>query len=250
MKMSRQLTKQRIPLRQEDLRNGLIQIFLFERWTEFLAQYSGSYGVRPRPGWDGGGGQSGLWEWMTGNHRSLAKLPGTTEFHHLPILPIVYISYLNSKSFAYDPSSWKHSKMRMCHYMPAIVLFKVLYYKIKNVFLFFVCLFLYYLCEKCYKPIISSVAQSCPTLCDPMDCSIPGLSVHHQLLEFTQTHVYWVGDAIQPSHPLSSPSPPAFNLSQHQDFFKWVSSSYQVAKILEFQLQHQSFQWIFRTDFL
>ena len=63
---------------------------------------------------------------------------------------------------------------------------------------------------------VSSVAQSCPTLCNPMDCSTPGLPVRHQLLEFTQTHVHWVGDAIQPSHPLSSPSPPAFNPSQHQ----------------------------------
>ena len=94
----------------------------------------------------------------------------------------------------------------------------------------------------------SSVAQSCPTLFDPMDCNTPGLPVHHQLLEFTQTHVHWVGDAIQPSHPQSSPSPPAFSLSQHQGLFQWVSSSHQVAKVLEFQLQHQSFQWIFRTD--
>ena len=68
--------------------------------------------------------------------------------------------------------------------------------------------------------------------------------------EFIQTHVHWVGDAIQPSHPLLSPSPPTFNLSQHQGLFKWVSSSHQVAKVLELQLQHQSFQWIFRTDFL
>ena len=83
-----------------------------------------------------------------------------------------------------------------------------------------------------------------------MDCSMPGLPVHHQLPEFTQTHVHWIGDAIQPSHPLSSPSPPAFNLSQHQDLFQWVSSSHQVAKVLEFQLQHQSFQWLVRTDFL
>ena len=96
----------------------------------------------------------------------------------------------------------------------------------------------------------SSVAQSCLTICDPMDCSMPGLPVHHQLLEFTQTHVHWVGDAIQLSHPLLSPSPPAFNLSQHQGHLKWVSFSHQVARILEFQLQHQSFQWIFRTDFL
>ena len=91
----------------------------------------------------------------------------------------------------------------------------------------------------------SSVTQSCLTLCDPMDCSTPGLAVHHQLLEFTQTHVHWVGDAIQPFHPLSSPSPPTFNLSQHQRLFKWVSSLHQVAKVLEFKPQHQSFQWIF-----
>ena len=87
-------------------------------------------------------------------------------------------------------------------------------------------------------------------LYDPMDCSRPGLAVHHQLLESTQTHVHWVSDAIQPSHSLLSPSPPAFNLSQHQGLFKWVHSLHQVAKVLEFQLQHQSFQWIFRTDLL
>ena len=85
----------------------------------------------------------------------------------------------------------------------------------------------------------SSVAQSCLTLCNPMNCSTPGLPVHHQLPEPTQTHVHWVSDAIQPSHPLSSPSPPALNLSQHQGLFKWVSSLHQVAKVLEFQLQHQ-----------
>ena len=93
----------------------------------------------------------------------------------------------------------------------------------------------------------SSVAQSCPTLCDPMDCSLP---VHYQLPEFTQTHVHWVGDAIKSSHPLSSPSPLALNLSQHRGLFKWVSSSHQVAKVFEFQPQHQPFQWIFRVDFL
>ena len=94
----------------------------------------------------------------------------------------------------------------------------------------------------------SSVTQSCLTLCNPMNRSMPGLAVHHQLPESTQTHVHWVGDAIQPSHPLSSPSPPALNLSQHQDLFQWVSSLHQVAKVLEFQLQHQSFQWTPRTD--
>ena len=83
-----------------------------------------------------------------------------------------------------------------------------------------------------------------------MDCSTPGLPVHHQLLEFTQTHVHWVGDTIQPSHPLSTSSPPAFNLSQHQDLFKWVSSLHQVTKVLEFQLLHHSYQWTPRTDLL
>ena len=96
----------------------------------------------------------------------------------------------------------------------------------------------------------SSVAQSCLTLCDPMDCSTPGLLVHHQLPEFTQTHVHWIGDAFQPSHPLLSPSPPSLSLSQHQSLFQWVRSSHQVAKVLEIQLQHWSFQWIFRTDLL
>ena len=100
------------------------------------------------------------------------------------------------------------------------------------------------------KPQFSSVAQSCPTLCDPMNHSTPGLPVHHQLLEFTQTHVHWAGDAIQPSHPLPSPSPPAPNPSQHQGLFHWVNSSREVAKVLEFQLQHQSFQWTPRTDLL
>ena len=101
----------------------------------------------------------------------------------------------------------------------------------------------------CFSLQFSSVAQSCPTLCDPMDCSTPGLPVHHQLPEFTQTHVHWVSDTIQPSHPLLSPSPPTFSLSQHESLFKWVSSSPEVAKVLEFQLQHQYFQWTPRTDF-
>ena len=94
-----------------------------------------------------------------------------------------------------------------------------------------------------------SAAEQCPTLCDLIDCSMPGFPVHHQLLELTQTHVHWVGDAIQPSHPLSSPSP-TFNHSQHQGLFQWVSSSHQVAKVLELQLQHLSFQWTFKIDFL
>ena len=97
---------------------------------------------------------------------------------------------------------------------------------------------------------VSSVTQLCPTLCHPVNCSMSGFPVHHQLPELTQTHVHRVGDAIQPSHPLLSPSPPTFNLSQNQGLFQWVSSSHQVAKVLEFQLQYQSFQWVFRTEFL
>ena len=105
--------------------------------------------------------------------------------------------------------------------------------------------------------MFSSVTQLCPTLCNPMDWSTPGYSVHHQLLELAQTHR--VGDAIQPSHPLSSPSPPTFNLSQHQGLFQWVSSLHQVAKVLKFEvLKDYSFSpsneysglISFRTDWL
>ena len=92
-----------------------------------------------------------------------------------------------------------------------------------------------------------SVTQSCPTLCDPMDCSMPGFPVLHHLLQFAQIHVHWVGGTIQPSHPLLSPSP-AFNFSHH--LFQWVSSSHQMAKVLELQLQHQSFQWICKVNFI
>ena len=108
-------------------------------------------------------------------------------------------------------------------------------------------------CSGCSWPTsvqFSSVAQSCLTLCDSMNCSMAGLPVHHQFPECTQTHAHRVSDAIQPSHPLSSPSPPALNPSQHQDLFQWVNSSHEVAKVLEFQLQHQSFQWTPRTDLL
>ena len=93
----------------------------------------------------------------------------------------------------------------------------------------------------------SSVTQSCPTLCNSVVCSMPDFPVHHQLLELAQTHVHRDGDAIQLPHPLLAPSPPTFTLSQHQDLFWWVSSSHQVATVLEFQLQHQTFQWIFRV---
>ena len=106
-------------------------------------------------------------------------------------------------------------------------------------------LFSFTYCCSCYL-----VAKLCLTLCDPMDCSTPGVPVLHHLLELSQTHVHQVGDAIQPTYPLSSPSLPAFNLSQHQGLFYWVSFLNQVAKVLEFQLQHQSLQWTRRTDLL
>ena len=100
------------------------------------------------------------------------------------------------------------------------------------------------------KVLFSSVQSlSHVRLCNPMNCSTPGLPVHHQLLETTETHVHWAGDAIQPPDPLSTPSP-TFILSQHQGLFQWVSSSHQVTRVLEFQLPHQFFQWIFRSDFL
>ena len=104
--------------------------------------------------------------------------------------------------------------------------------------------------SKCFSSSqFSSVARSCPTLCDHVDGSMPGFPVHNQFPDLAQTHVHLIGDVIQPSHPLPSPSPPAFNLSQHHGLFQWVSSSHQVARELEFQLQHQCFKWIFRTDF-
>ena len=100
-------------------------------------------------------------------------------------------------------------------------------------------------CCCCY-----SATQLCPTLCDPMDESTPGFLVLHYLLKLAQIRLHWVGDAIQRSHPLSPPSPPTHNLSQHQGLFQWVSSLHQVAKVSELQLQNQSFQWILRIDFL
>ena len=96
------------------------------------------------------------------------------------------------------------------------------------------------------RPLFCSVTQSCLILCNPMDCTMQGFPVLHHLAEFVQTHTHWVSDTIQSSHPLSSPSPPALNLPQHQGLFQWVSSLHQVAKVLELQLQHQSFQWIFK----
>ena len=125
-----------------------------------------------------------------------------------------------------------------------------------------ICIVLYILClqpwshwklRKCSCKSQFSSVQSLSHVrlfATPMDCSTPGLIVHHQLPELAETHVHRVSDAIRPSHPLSSPSSLTFNLFQHQGLFQWVRSSHQVAKVLEFQLQHQSFQWTFRTDFL
>ena len=105
----------------------------------------------------------------------------------------------------------------------------------------YVCIFHIFCC--------CSVTQSCPTFCYPMDCSTPVFPVLHHPSEYAQTHIHWINDAIQPSHP-QSPYPPALNLSPHQGLFQWVSSLHQVAKVLELHLQHQSFQWIFRVGFL
>ena len=103
----------------------------------------------------------------------------------------------------------------------------------------------------CYIIIqFSLILQYCSTLCNPMDCSTSGFRVHQHLLELAQTHIHWVGDAIQLSHPLATPSSPAFNLSQHQGLLQGVSSLHYMAKVLKFHLQHQSFEWIFRTDLL
>ena len=102
----------------------------------------------------------------------------------------------------------------------------------------------------CIGWLVSSVAQSCPTICNPMNCSMPGLPVHHQFPELTQTHIHRVSDVIQASYPLSSPSSPALNPSQHQSPFQWVNSSHEVAKVLELQLQDQSFQRNPRVELL
>ena len=117
--------------------------------------------------------------------------------------------------------------------------------------IFYLVVIYLWMCHITFSSVqFSSLTQLCPTLCDSMDCRTPGFPVHHQFPELAQTHIHWVSDAIQPSHPLLSPSPLAFNLSQHQGLFQWVDSSHQVVKVLELLLQHQSFQWIFRTDFL
>ena len=156
------------------------------------------------------------------------------------------------------PWSWilyhflKYFYCLLCLFLCVISLacwFKIYFSIFKGLYL---CLGSYH-CNAFYNDIssiqFSSVQSLSPTLCDPMDCSTPSFPVYHQLPELAQIHVHRVSGAIQSSHPLSSPSS-AFNLSQIQGLFQWVSSSHQVAKILDFQLQHQSLQWIFRTNFL
>ena len=144
------------------------------------------------------------------------------------MVPYTFLTFFQSIEFA--------SFISMSTYviMLTLVLLNLVTYFAKlrhlDIFILFSC---------CYQ--FSSVAQSCLTPWEPMNHSTPDLPVHHQLPETTQTHVHRVSDAIQPSHPLSSPSPLALNLSQHQGLFQWVSSLQQVAKVLELQLQHQSF---------
>ena len=164
---------------------------------------------------------------------------------------VLLLSFVKEKLFCFNNSKYLINNFMNCVF--GIVSKKSSpYWCLSKVFSWMdVQLFQYYLWNVCLCSILlsfsfvkdqlwqiqfSSVAQSCPTLCDPMNCSTPGLPVHHQLLEFTQTHVHRVGDAIQPSHPLLSPSPPASNPSQHQSLFQWVNSSHEVSKVLEFQL--------------
>ena len=148
---------------------------------------------------------------------TIFSLPFLSCPHHEgmdPVIPTTIVSVTMFPEAGTVPGAWKHliSTCWMLNEMMTIIILS------KTVTQF------------------SSVAQSCPTLCDPMNRSMPGLPVHHQLPEFTQIHVHWVRDAIQPSHPLSSPSPPAPNPSQNQSLFQWVNSSHEVAKVLELQL--------------
>ena len=182
--------------------------------------------------------------------------------HQFPFLPIVYWSSL----FSTSSLTWWSFLMvviltDMKLYLIAVLIWfpwwlamlSIFSWPVGPLYVFFsemssqvLCLFLVsfflFLILSCMSSLyilgiqFSSIAQSCPILWDPMNRSTPGLPVHHHLLEFTQTHVHWVGDAIQPSHPLSSPSPPTPNPSQHQSLFQWVNSSHEVAKVLEFQL--------------
>ena len=183
---------------------------------------------------------------------SSAFLESTRQWYHTVcvFLWLTSLSLMSSRSTyvavnSRIPSLWWNN-------IPSCVMYIYIHLYLHCIFIFFPHFF-FVVVEKHWSGFhqFSSVQLlSHVRLCDPMNCSTPGLPVLHQLLEPTQTHVHWVSDAIQPSHPLSSPSPPALNLSQHLGLFKWVSSSHEVAKVLEFQLQHQSFQWTPRTDLL
>ena len=151
--------------------------------------------------------------------------PGLPVHHQLPEFTETHVHRVSD---AIQPSQDTH-KFQVYNIM-------VHHFKGNAPFIVIVKYWLFSLCYTIYLCQFNSVTQSCPTLCDPVNRSMPGLPVHHQLPEFTQTHVHQVSDAIQPSHPLSSPSPLAPNSSQHQSLFQWVNSSHEVAKVLEFQL--------------
>ena len=177
---------------------------------------------------------------VNGSHRDLFLIEWETMENIVSSLPFVYVySELNSTRYFIPTRKENNSlisrPLHFCVYFSSVAETRI--EAINSI--------------ECLSSVqFSSGAQSCLILCDPMNRSMPGLPVHHQLPEFTQTHVHWVGDAIQPSHPLSSPSPPALNPSQHQSLFQWVNSSHEVAKVLEFQPQPQSLQWTLRTDLL
>ena len=176
------------------------------------------------------------------------------------ILELVAISFCRGSSW---PRDWTHTSCIAGRFFtteppgkPSIMLAVGFLYVFLCMlsFLFFLSIFLILNFVECAYSTstdqFSSVTQSCPTLCIPMDCSMPGLPVCNQLPEFTQTHVHLVGDAIQASHPLSSLQLPPSVFPSIRVFFQWVSFLHQVAKVLEFQFQHQSFQRIFSTDYL
>ena len=165
---------------------------------------------------------------------------------HILILLSVFLNFLFWNFLSFGEEFWVTSSVMSSS---SGFLYSDLHNKLWNASIKFLTLVIIF----CFSKSMYSVQFSCSVMSDslrPYGLSMPGLPVHHQLPELAQTHVHRVGGAIQPSHPLSSPSPPTFNLSQHQSVSQWVSSSHQVARVLEFQLQHQSFQWIFRTDFL
>ena len=154
--------------------------------------------------------------------RNPIGITGLTQW--LSIYLIIYLSSLNDIYICI--------KLKFYVYINAMWILRFIYISHFCIYILYTC----YIFHKYNINQIRSVAQSCLTLCYPTNHSTPGLPVHHQLPEFPETHVHRVSDAIQSSHPLSSPSPPAPNPSQHQSLFQWVNSSHEVAKVLEFQL--------------